>query len=695
VLVDNADNYRKDPIQRRILASGLADGLLSVEGDRWLTQRRTLAPLFARRTVTSFTAAMLAAADRLAERWRSLGTGATIDVAAEMALLTLNVLALTIFSDGIAGDYDEFREAMNAYFAVIGRIGALDLLGVPQSFPRPGGGRLRRTMSYFEGIIDRIIDARRGRLEASPLGDGPSDLLTLLLRALDPSTGQSMSLTEVRSNILTFLSAGHETTANSLTWSIFLLSQAPDWRARVREEAARELAGPLDGLADRLVVTRAVVEEALRLYPPIAALSRMAKARDTLSGATVKAGALIVIAPYVLHRHRLLWDRPDAFDPSRFMPENRGAVGRFAYLPFGIGPRICIGASFALQEATIVLAALTHRFDIELMPGAKVWPLQKITLRPAGGLPMRVSPRACDEPPAHADDRERIPMELPSGHELNADQIAYWNGPGGQRWADRDASQETLLRPIAEVLIARAAPKPGDRVLDVGCGAGSTTIMFAKALAPNGFALGLDISAPMLARAREVAPKSLPLDFVMADATVYPFDPQSFDLLASRFGVMFFADPVLSFSNLRRALKPSGRLAFVCWREPRENPWMMTPLQAVYQHVPKMPPVGPEDPGPFAFASEERVRRILTGAGFTGVEMAPHNLSMDIAIGGGLEAAVEGALQIGPASRALQGHPPETHEAAKRSIREVLTPFVRGQSVLLPGAIWVVTARAS
>jgi cytochrome P450 len=394
VLVENARNYRKDPIQRRILASGLSDGLLSVEDARWEAQRRTLAPLFARRTVTLFAGAMLTAVDRLTQRWCDLGPGAAVEVAAEMALLTLDVLALTIFSDGIAGDYQEFRGAMNSYFAVIGRIGVFDLLGVPQSVPRPGGGRLRRTMAYFEGIIDRIIEARRDRLAASPAGETPSDLLTLLLRALDPSTGQSMSLTEVRSNILTFLSAGHETTANALSWSIFLLSQSPQWHASVREEAARELAGPLEGLADRLVVTRAVVEEALRLYPPIAALSRMAKGRDLLGDVAVEPRTLIVIAPYVLHRHLLLWDLPDAFDPSRFLPERRGRIGRYAYLPFGIGPRICIGASFALQEATIALAALTQRFDAELLPDAKVWPSQKITLRPEHGLPMRVTP--CD-----------------------------------------------------------------------------------------------------------------------------------------------------------------------------------------------------------------------------------------------------------------------------------------------------------
>ena len=286
-------------------------------------------------------------------------------------------------------------------------------------------------------------------------------------------------------------------------------------------------------------------------------------------------------------------------------------------------------------------------------------------------------------------------MELPIGHERNADQIAYWNGPGGQRWAERDAGQEILLRPVAEILIARAQPKSGERVLDVGCGAGDTTVMFAKAVAPSGFVLGLDVSGPMLARAREVAPKHLPLDFVLADATVYPFAPAGFALLTSRFGVMFFADPVASFTNLRRALKPSGRLAFACWREPRANPWMMTPLMAVYQHVPKMPPVGPEEPGPFAFASEERVTRILKAAGFADVTMEQHAIAMDIAIGRGLAAAVERTLQIGPVSRALQGHPPETCEAAKGSIRAALEPFVKAQSVPLPGSIWIVTAKAA
>ena len=165
-------------------------------------------------------------------------------------------------------------------------------------------------------------------------------------------------------------------------------------------------------------------------------------------------------------------------------------------------------------------------------------------------------------------------------HQANADQIAYWNGPNGQRWTDRQASQDVLLAPVSQLLIDRIGPKAGDRIVDIGCGCGATSIALAGRVAPNGLVLSVDISAPMLERARQLAPKALPLDFVQADATVYPFEPGSFDLLVSRFGVMFFADPVLSFANLRKALRTKGRVVFACWREPKENPWMMAPLQA-------------------------------------------------------------------------------------------------------------------
>lgn len=286
-------------------------------------------------------------------------------------------------------------------------------------------------------------------------------------------------------------------------------------------------------------------------------------------------------------------------------------------------------------------------------------------------------------------------MEAPVGHDQNADQIAYWNGPGGQRWTDRQQIQDIMLAPVADILIDRADVRAGERIVDIGCGCGAIAIALAEKIGPEGHVLGVDVSAPMLQRARQVAPKGAPVDFMLADATIYPFEPTSADLLVSRFGVMFFAEPAVSFANMRKVLRPSGRLTFVCWREPRENPWLMTPLQAVYQHVPKLPQLGPEDPGPFSFASEPRVRRILSKAGFSGIAMKPHDLALDVAIGRGLDAAVESALEIGPASRALEGQSAELREASKRSIHEALAPFTKGQSVSLPAAIWIVTAFAT
>ena len=286
-------------------------------------------------------------------------------------------------------------------------------------------------------------------------------------------------------------------------------------------------------------------------------------------------------------------------------------------------------------------------------------------------------------------------MAFPTGHELNADQIAYWNGPGGQHWADRQQVQDIVLAPVSEVLIDRARAGAGERIVDVGCGCGATAIALGQKVGPTGHVLGIDISAPMLARARQLLTPGLPVEFALADATVYPFVPASFDLVVSRFGVMFFAEPVLSFANLRRALRPTGRLTFACWRDPRENPFFMAPLQAVYKHVPKLPRPEPEDPGPFSFASEERVRRILGEAGFQGIEMEPCNLALDVAVGRGLDVAVQSALEIGPAARALAEQPPDVVAAATDSIREALAVYLSGPSVPLPASIWIVTARGS
>lgn len=277
----------------------------------------------------------------------------------------------------------------------------------------------------------------------------------------------------------------------------------------------------------------------------------------------------------------------------------------------------------------------------------------------------------------------------------NADQVTYWNGPNGECWRNRQQDQDVLLAPVMDVLLQRAAASAGEVVLDIGCGCGTTTLELARRIMPGGRVLGIDISAPMLQRARERAPAGQSMEFVLADATVHEFEPGAADLLFSRFGVMFFAEPRKSFANMRRGLRRGARVTFACWREPRENPWLMLPFEAVCRHVQRPPAPGPEEPGPFAFADERRVRDILDKAGFREVALAAVDMSFDIGIGRGLEAAVEAAMGLGPASRALDGQPPEVRAAAANSIRAALAPYQAGPAVALPGAIWIVSARNS
>ena len=214
----------------------------------------------------------------------------------------------------------------------------------------------------------------------------------------------------------------------------------------------------------------------------------------------------------------------------------------------------------------------------------------------------------------------------------------------------------------------------------------------AQQVAPDGRVLGVDVSAPLLERARQQASAGLPVEFALADATVYPFAPRAADLLFSRFGVMFFADPAQSFANMRGGLRAGARAVFACWRPPRDNPWLMLPLQAAYRHVPRLPEAGPEDPGLFSFASEPRVRGILERAGFGAIALEPVDLSFDLAEGHGLDRAVELSVGIGPASRALDGQPAALRVAAAASIRAALAPYQRDSRVPLPGAIWIVRA---
>ena len=392
VLVDNAANYRKDDLQMRVLAPGLGRGLLTAEGDAWRLQRRTLAPLFNPRTVTGFAPAMIESAERMVRRWRRRD-GQSLDVALEMTRVTLDVLERTIFTQGLSRDPDALGRAITRYFEAIGPVDPLDLFGMPGWIPRLGRIQAIPAVRFFEEVVGELVEGRRALLARGEAV--PRDLLTLLLEAADPETGKGLTDLEVRANIVTFIGAGHETTANALTWSLYLLSQAPAVRARIEAEVDAVAGdGPLDPEdVGRLVYTRAVIDEAVRLYPPVPFMSRAAIRDDRIGSLKIPARSVVAIVPWVLHRHRKLWDEPDAFDPGRFMPERRGAIDRFAYLPFGVGPRVCIGASFSLQEAVIVLAAVVRDTRLDLAEGHVVRPLHRITLRPEGGLPMRLTMR--------------------------------------------------------------------------------------------------------------------------------------------------------------------------------------------------------------------------------------------------------------------------------------------------------------
>lgn len=394
VLVDNAANYRKDDLQLRVLAPGLGRGLLTAEGEEWKLQRRTIAPLFPPRVVAGFFPAMVDAAERLVRRWQRRPQGREVDVSLEMTRVTLDVLEQTIFTKGVARDPDALGRAISRYFEGLGRIDPVDIFGLPDWVPRIGRWRAKPAIRFFEELVNELIQTRKALLAR---GEPASrDLLTLLLEAADPETGKGLSDLDVSANIVTFIGAGHETTANTLSWSIYLISQDERVRARIEQEVDEVLGDePFEPQhLDRLVYTRAVLDEALRLYPPAPLLSRAAIADDRIGDLTIQAGTVVTIAPYVLHRHRTLWDEPDAFRPERFLPEEKAKIDRFAYLPFGAGPRVCIGATFALQEAVIVLASIVRAVRLDLKEGHQVTPLHRITLKPHGGLPMRLTERA-------------------------------------------------------------------------------------------------------------------------------------------------------------------------------------------------------------------------------------------------------------------------------------------------------------
>ena len=390
VLIDNAANYRKTEITRRILEPGLGKGLITSEGETWRQHRRAMSPAFDHRNIAAYVPVMTEAAEELLAEWGKVPTGSGVEVQAAMMQVTLNIISRTMFSSDSDDIVTIMGRSAGRYQAEM-RPNILDMLGWPRWLANlPRRGVAQRTLGEFDQVIDRLIDER-----TRDPGNYPKDLLARLIAARDEQTGGGMSAQEVRDHVITIFLAGHETTAMAMTWTWFLLSQHPQEESKLHTELDSVLGGraPTHEDLGKLTYTRMVVEESMRIYPPVHTIARAALADDTLVGQRIPRGSTILIAPWLLHRHVKLWENPGRFDPERFSPKASAARPRFSYLPFGGGKRICIGAAFALAEATVLLATLAQRYSLRVVPGHRVVPQGLITLRARHGMKMLLAPR--------------------------------------------------------------------------------------------------------------------------------------------------------------------------------------------------------------------------------------------------------------------------------------------------------------
>ncbi|MES2722109.1 MAG: cytochrome P450 [Pseudomonadota bacterium] len=384
ILLDHVANYPKTERERRFFSAMFGDGLLSTDGEMWRVHRRTMAPSFSPPSVAAYAPAMAACAEAFRRRWDQAPEGAEIDVAEAMTDLTLQIIARTMFSTDGADVADVVRGTMEKAMEQLD-FNILDILPVIGEHRfKARERRIEAIFAEMDGAIARMIAER----QADPEG-GPKDLLSRLIAARDGETGEGMSPKEIRDQVVTIFLAGHETTAATMCWLWYLLSQHPQVDARLHAELDQVLGGRTPGHEDlaQLPYARMVVDEALRIYPAAPGLStRMALEADEICGVKIPKGAMIAVAPWIQHRHEALWEDPGRFDPERFAP---GAERpRFAYMPFGGGPKVCIGAQLAVTETLLILATLAQGYSLALRPGHEVEILQKITMRPRGGLPM-------------------------------------------------------------------------------------------------------------------------------------------------------------------------------------------------------------------------------------------------------------------------------------------------------------------
>ena len=389
VLVDNAQNYQKTALMQR-LRPVLGEGLLLSEGDFWRRQRRLAQPAFHKERLAGMARVIVALVEESLPRFDALAAaGEPFDLAAEVMRLVLAITGRVLFGADLSGVAEDVARAVTTLLEEINHQ-VLSVLPLPAFLPLPGHVRLRHAIQVLDRIVFGIIDAHHrqpGREE---------DLLALLMAARDADTGEGMSDRQLRDEVMTVVLAGHETTANALTWTFHLLDQHPESQARLVDELERELGGRSPTFQDlpRLRYTARVFDESLRLYPPAWLISRVALEDDVLGGYTLPKGSIVVFLPYVIHRHPAFWEAPETFDPDRFLPERAGSRPRFAWLPFGGGQRMCVGSGLALLQGQLVLAQLARRYRFRRVPGHPVVPQALVTLRPRHGLRVTAERRA-------------------------------------------------------------------------------------------------------------------------------------------------------------------------------------------------------------------------------------------------------------------------------------------------------------
>ena len=387
VLVDNYENYTRTPAGFRVLRPVLGEGLLIAEGRAWKHQRRTLAPAFTPRAVTTLVPHMIAVTDETIAKLRAT-CGQPVDLREAMQRMTLEIAGRTMFSFEMGRHGPTLRDFVMEYGARLARPHLLDLM-LPQGWPSPQDFSRARFRKRWTSFVAMLMAERRaaGKNEGAP----PRDLFDLMVAARDPETGDAFTDEQLGDQVATMILAGHETTATTLFWSLYLLALDPTSQDQLAAEVqGATVTGALD--LDRLKFTRAVVDETMRLYPPAFLIARAAAGPDTVAGRPVKNKDVILIAPWLLHRHEKLWRDPNAFIPSRFMP-GAPPPDRFAYLPFGVGARVCIGAHFALVEATLALARIIGSFRIELLDQEPVIPVGVVTTQPDRSPMFRITPR--------------------------------------------------------------------------------------------------------------------------------------------------------------------------------------------------------------------------------------------------------------------------------------------------------------